>query len=134
MKSAGILMLLVTLLTQVALASVSQAQGDEEILTLRAEARWNALIEGGYDRAYQFETPAYRAAFSPRIFRTRLGQAAVWTSAKVTRVDIEGDRATVRIFIEYEALGANGVPYRNGRPIDENWLRVNGEWWHSSKD
>ena len=105
---------------------------DEERVAARAQERWDALVDGSFDGAYQLESPALRAAYSSRAYRGRFGQQMRWTAAEVAEVDLDGDRANVRVMVSYFTLGPDGRPLENERPIFETWVREGGEWWHSS--
>ncbi|MBC9070387.1 hypothetical protein IAI53_00220 [Thauera sp. CAU 1555] len=115
-----------------ACATTSVQQTDEERIAARAQQRWDALVDGAAERAYEFETPAYRETHSLKLFRSRLGSAVSFIGAEVKEVVVDGDVADVRIFMAYHTLGADGSLIRVDRPVRESWVRAGGEWWHSS--
>lgn len=110
------------------------SEADEAQLKERVLARWQALIKGDFDVAYQFETPAYRAIYTPSQFRYQFGNQIFWRMANV--MDIHYDNTIVaRVHVE--------VAYRYAEPekrlealsdtqgISEIWLKKEGQWWHN---
>jgi hypothetical protein len=103
-------------------------------LAQRAQARWEAISAGDYEKAYEFETPAYRSVFSIQQYRGRFGNAVVWKSARVlaTQYD-ESHMASVSVAVEYEALVSLAGSMRNVRVMAEKWLYSDGAWWYISQ-
>ena len=115
-------------------ASSRASEADEAQLKERVLARWQALIKGDFDVAYQFETPAYRAIYTLSQFRYQFGNQIFWRMANV--MDIHYDNTIVaRVHVE--------VAYRYAEPekrlealsdtqgISEIWLKKEGQWWHN---
>jgi len=114
---------------QQAVADVST--DDEAILRERAEARWQALIEGDFDSAYTFEAPSFREVYPLKAYRGRFGRAIAWTDAKVTKIAFEGDdTAQLRVMVEYKILDPAGQVMYGQSPLEESWIRSEDQWWH----
>lgn len=113
-------------------AQSGAAQDATEVLAERALARWEALIEGDFARAYGLESPAYREATPLRLYTSRIGSQLRWDRVEILEVlpDPEGDAATVRLLVEYTAMDPVGGVIQGQRPVDERWIRTGGEWWH----
>lgn len=114
--------------------AVQVGKTDEAVLIDRAEARWAALIEADFARAYEFESPAYRDVHTLRMFVSQFGGAVGWTAAEVLGVasDASGEAASVKVLISYQAMDAGGGVMDGQRPVDERWVRTGGEWWHAN--
>lgn len=112
-----------------------KADDPSQVLTQRAQARWQALIEGDFAKAYGFETPAYRQATPLRLYTSRFGSQLRWDKAEVMEVlpDPDGETAVVRVMIFYTAMDAVGGVINGERPVDESWVRTGGDWWHIDK-
>jgi predicted lipid-binding transport protein (Tim44 family) len=108
-------------------------QRAESAIAERAQARWDALIEGDFKKAYQYETPGYRAVFSERAFESRFGKNVRWQEAKVRAVTLDGDTAEVRVLVEYQSVTSTGQVVDGVRPLWERWQLVDGEWWFSNR-
>lgn len=118
--------------------ALDPAQGwterNERQLASRVQARWDAVIAGDYDKAYAFETPAYRSVFSIQQYRARFGDAVTWKSARVlsSKYD-ESHMASVSVAVEYEAVVSLAGNMRSVRVMSEKWLYSDGAWWYISQ-
>lgn len=123
----------VPFLVLIGCAGVGGSHGDpKQVLTQRAGERWAALIDGDFAKAYAFETPAYRQATPLRLYSSRFGSALRWDKAEVIEVipDPAGETAVVRVMISYTTMDPGGGVLRSERPVDENWVKTGGDWWH----
>lgn len=127
----SMLALVMLLLLLAACSAVPPAQTDEQRIAERAKERWDALIDARLEAAFGYETPAYRKAHALRMYRARFGSAVTFTSAEVTRVEVEGDRARVMVLVGYATVSPSGDVLRIDRPVREVWVRSGDEWWHS---
>jgi hypothetical protein len=101
----------------------------EDIVRQRATARWQALIAGDVEKAYQFLQPAYRAVRDLKFYRgTIAGGAAQWKDVDVIGVECKADACSARIRIGYVLLGKR---YSEGLAThyDEKWISEKGDWW-----
>ncbi|MEA3638340.1 MAG: hypothetical protein VBE63_00165 [Lamprobacter sp.] len=104
----------------------------EQHLSDRVEARWAALAEGDFAKAYEYETPGYRDTVTPQQYPSQFGRAVRWIGAEVLHLDVSetGDRAEVKVLLEYEARTPVGDTYTNRRPLNERWIASEGDWWY----
>jgi hypothetical protein len=105
---------------------------DEDGLRERVQARWNAVINGEFTKAYAFETPEFRNAIEPADYAFRLGRASVrWhlASLKELRYD-RADQADAVMTIEYSFAisGGDGLATTSG-DFPERWVFLDGNWW-----
>jgi hypothetical protein len=107
---------------------------DEQVLSLRAEARWKHLIAGEFRRAYEYLTPGARAVTTPEAYEARFASRQVdWKAARVVGVACpEEERCVVSVSVDYTLLGGlRGVgPLDAGQHIEETWLKLDGRWFH----
>lgn len=115
-------------------AKKAEPRTAQAALTERAEARWAALIQADFARAYEFESPAYRDVHTLRMFVSQFGGAVGWSAAKVLEItpDASGEAAKVKVLISYQMMDAVGGVMDGQRPVDERWVRTGGEWWHTN--
>lgn len=105
----------------------------DKALATRVEARWQAMIDKDFAKAYQFTLPSYRETNSLDQFKGRFGEAVTWRTAKVVSLQYSGTE-TVRLSIELEV---EYVPSWGGdkqtalTQVDETWLSREGSWWLS---
>jgi hypothetical protein len=111
--------------------AASRAKDSGEIVSERAEARWDALIKRDFEAAYEFQSPAYREVYDHKRFRQNFGNAVAWKAARVVDVSINDQLAKVVMEITYSVPlpGAGGV-YEGTQKINEKWIMENESWWH----
>ncbi len=106
----------------------------EEAVRARAQARWNAMLAGDLQQAYQFLSPASRAVMSFENFRARFGAMASWKSAEVFKVTCEQpDHCLATIKVTYQPLLPRGSIGTIETSVDEVWLLESGQWWLPQK-
>jgi hypothetical protein len=102
----------------------------EETVRQRAQARWDALLAGKFDQAYQFLSPASRAVLSPERYRGSFGGAAAWKAVRVESVSCtQPDRCIASIKVTYEPNLRRGRLGTIDTSVEETWLLDAGQWW-----
>lgn len=112
--------------------SSSEASAGLDDLKQRVLARWAALIDRDYHRAYQYASPAYRAVFTAKDFAARTGGTKInWQRVEIVSVKTETEEAAkveIRMFAEaFLADTEKSVPVVT--VFSESWIRSAGEWW-----
>ena len=113
-------------------ASSGVSEADEAQLKERVLARWQALIKRDFEAAYSFETPAYRAIYTPRQFMGQQGGQVGWRTAKVKEIRYDDPvvaRVAVEITYRYAEPGEGGQVFDLNGNVSETWLRQDGQWW-----
>lgn len=105
----------------------------ENRLAERAEQRWQALIAGDFDQAYEYETPGYRSVYSMKAFQNRFGRHIRWQDVTIQSVSVSDDVAEVQVMIAFKTLTPEGRVIEGLQPVRERWQLVGGEWWFSSR-
>lgn len=106
----------------------------EDQVRQRATERWQALVKGEFIRAYEYNTPGFKAVVTPDGFRNRFGGAVVWVSAEVVRVTCEDANkcvATIKLAFKPSLSIRTKEPLINH--FDETWLLDKGKWWFFQK-
>lgn len=114
-------------------ASPMVNEADEALLKERVLARWQALIKGDFEAAYQFETPAYRAIFTPSQFRYQFGNQTLWRLANVMNIHYDDPivaRVQVEVAYRYVEPDKSREMLNLTHQVGEIWLRKEGQWWH----
>ena len=110
---------------------IAEQQTPEERVADRAQERRMAMIDGDFEKAYEYLSPGYRANTSLNAWKGRFGGAVNWTDAEVRSVECEDDDAcTATVLLSYRVSMPQGGDREGRRPFDEQWVRSEGEWWH----
>lgn len=100
---------------------------------VRAEERWDRLVEGDFAAAYGYLSPGYRSSVSSVNYQRRMLLSRVtWKDAQVKDTECTEDTCKVRISLDYLLVkpvpGVDRLP--RTRDIEEDWILVDGEWFH----
>lgn len=107
----------------------------EKILIERAEKRWAALINRDFAKAYEFQSPSYRAVSSLQQFSGGFGSFVAWSGAKAESVRYDSPVvATVVVRVEYGASLPGNQGYASVRYLHEKWVYSDANWWFTAKD
>lgn len=99
----------------------------EEIVRERSQARLDALLAKDIETAWGYTTPSYRERTpQPRLYYALMGGSVNWTQARVEKVECAEDACDVITMISYKL---KKPPIENTRPLEERWIKVDGEWW-----
>jgi len=98
----------------------------------RAQARWDLLVSGHPDRAWDLLSPSSRELQTREQYAAVVGNRPVrWLGGEVIGKKCDGDSCTVAVKVRYKAE----IPQSNAGPIesiaylDERWIRSDGEWF-----
>jgi hypothetical protein len=103
------------------LSADSSPEQKQKVVAEKAQARWDALVKGDVDAAYQFlsvgsktETPlaTYKAKIKP----------GLWRAAKVDKIDCEREICKVTVLVTYDYKMMKGIQ----TPVPETWIVENG--------
>ena len=98
----------------------------EEIVRERSQARLDALLARNIEAAWRYTTPSYRARADHRVYFPLVAGSLNWTQAHVDSVLCTEDACDVTTMISYKL---KKPPIENTRPLEERWIKVDGEWW-----
>jgi hypothetical protein len=103
----------------------------EEVVAERAQARWDALIAGDWEKAYSFASPSFRAVADLDRFRMKLGDGGGWQGAEVKKVECEADvcQATVGIKFKPPFQMRNAFEQPLETHYRERWILEDENWW-----
>ena len=97
----------------------------EQVVRDRAQARWNALVQGDTKVAYEHFSPGTRSTMTLADFVASI-RVGFWKAVTVDKVECNSpDRCEVFATIEYEHQGT-----RVKTPNREVWIREGSNWWY----
>lgn len=114
--------------------SVLDTRPSEEIVSDRAQARLDRLLEGDFEGAMAFTTPGYRSTADVGHYKTQWAGVAMWTAASVKQVGcgnetVDTDLCNVVVLVTYKPVGQDPLTVN----LPEQWLRVEGKWYQYQK-
>jgi len=107
---------------------------DAETIEQSTVNRWTQVIEGNYQEAYDYLSPAYREVESLNAYMLRLETAKLkvkWVAAKFLSKDCSEDACTIKVDLEYKytfpqrAMGEIQL----STEVIENWIKLDGRWY-----
>ncbi len=116
--------------------ALNEPKTPETIVAKRAQARWDALIKGDLETAYQYLSPGYRKAKSFERYKRGIFGVGVWQAAKVDKVACEQpDVCKVTVLVTTRlALPRIGTSMESTTPVYERWIRDEQGWWHVPRE
>lgn len=112
----------------------SLVSGPEDKVKALATQRWQYLVEGDFDKAYEMATPGFRKVRNLRDYRVRKSAVPVkWVAAEVLRVECspaeKPTKCVARIKLDSTPVVPSGFKGVLSSGIDETWLFEDGHWW-----
>lgn len=124
--------LLLVLSAVVLIAACTESRDPVEIVTEKAQARWDALVARDFAAAREYYTPGFRETTPEIDYRFDMDRRPVrWESAEVLGVECEENRCSAEVLVGYRIPSAPGNINNlgNSRPITEEWVEIDGDWW-----
>jgi hypothetical protein len=109
-------------------ASISADSSPEvrqKLVAERAEARWQTLIKGDVEGAYQYLSAGSKAGTSLTAYKKTV-KPGIWRKAKVDKVDCEAEICKVQLTITYDYRNMHGIE----TILPETWIIENGSAWY----
>jgi hypothetical protein len=115
-------------------------EDDKADLLKRVTERWHFVVKKDFASTYSYTTPKYREVFSKALYVNKFsyGVDLRLTGVEVLNYDAQAAVASVAVgvmsrpakltSVASNALGA--LPLT----VNEKWIFVDGQWWHSAKD
>lgn len=111
-------------------AGLASSAPPEQVVRQLATQRWQALLAGDFDKAYEFATPSYRQIKSAGTYRLqKQAQLVKWISAEVVGAKCDGPKCDLFYKLEFKPM----VPMRFDGTLfsgnSEVWVFEGGQWW-----
>ena len=106
----------------------------ESGIKTRVNEYWGYKIKKDFEKSYLYESPEYRQKITLSKYQQSFGPGVEWLSAKVEKVEVKKDQATVRVKIGYRWTMVPVGP-KDGftGTVTETWRMVDGTWYHVKK-
>lgn len=104
----------------------SPPEAKQKVVAERAQARWELLIKGDVEGAYQYLSAGSKAATPLGLYKGKI-KPGMWRGAKVDKVDCEAEICKVQMLITYDFRAARGGTMKGiETPVPETWIIENG--------
>jgi hypothetical protein len=104
----------------------SPPEAKQKLVAERAQARWELLIKGDVDGAYQYLSAGSKAATPLGLYKGKI-KPGLWRGAKVDKVDCEAEICKVQMLITYDFRTARAGAMKGiETPVPETWIIENG--------
>ena len=110
------------------LSADTPAEAKQDAVAARAKARWDALIKADITSAYGYLSPATRATVPLDVYKAK-HKLGLYRSAKVEKVECQGEACTVHLTIVYDYKQFKGVT----TPLSERWIITQGQAWFAEQ-
>ena len=107
------------------LSADSAAEQKQKVVAEKAQARWNVLIKGDVEAAYQFLSTGSKAATSVAAYKAKI-KPGLWREAKVGKIECEAEICKVMMLVTYDTRRMRGIE----TPVDETWIIESGSAWY----
>ena len=105
--------------------------GVPESLQQRAQERWQLLVAGEPDKAYEFLSPGYRSTVTKQDYGRKAHQSRIkWTAARWRDGHCaQDDACSVRMEVQYAVSMPSAGDVPSQTLLTESWLKVDGQWY-----
>jgi len=115
-------------------ATLGEPETPEQIISKRAQTRWDDTIAGKTEDAYNLTAPSYRTLVDYKRYRAKFGGGGVIKqSARVNRVyctSVAACKAVIEIdYVMPLIQGAGLALTPSTSAYEENWVLEDGQWW-----
>jgi len=113
------------------LLGCTESQRPEDVVHQLSEARWQAMMEADYKKAWDYLAPGFRKRVPLDAYTLRFAGKTRWTGARIVKVACEDVRCEVDVDADYHYVGNASFAAHDGQQdIKEVWIQTDGHWWH----
>lgn len=94
-------------------------------VTKRAQARWDALLNGDVPAAYQFLSPASRQIISLEQYQQKVNPSS-YRAIKFRNVSCSEQTCQINLWLTFDHRLMKGIE----TPVGETWVLENGQAWY----
>jgi hypothetical protein len=102
----------------------SPPEAKKDAVATRALGRWDALIKGDLDAAYNYLSPASRETMPLDVYKAK-HKTGMYRAIQVDAVDCEAEVCTVTLSLTFDYKRTKGIKM----PLVEKWLISGGKAW-----
>lgn len=120
-------------------APKASAAAAVEGVEARAQRRWDLLVAGKADEAWEFFSPGYREIKSRETYAADIAVRPVhWTRATVKKSQCPAGESIcdveVEVFFKMESTLPGVGTLESSSPVAERWIETDGNWYFVPKE
>jgi hypothetical protein len=119
-------------------ACASSPELSMETLEQRVQGRWDVVIAGDYQAAYQYFSPGLRQSVSyENYLRSVVARTVRWTDGQfkeILKCDESVCKVQTTIHYEVSGLVPGGGAFKSVRVVIEDWIQVDETWYFVPPD
>jgi hypothetical protein len=112
---------------------VASAKGGTSEIDKRAVERWDLLITGKPEKAYDFLSPGYKKTKTRDDYAAEMGNRPVhWSKVQFLGKDCDESVCHVRLLVDF-TINVNIGSAHEASSVDvikEDWLNLDGHWYY----
>lgn len=108
-----------------ATAAPTTPEARQALVRQRAAARWDLLIKGDFDGAYQYMSPGSRDTTTLDRYKANIRRDS-FRSVKMESVACDGEACTVKLMLTYDHPKMKGIT----TPVVESWIVDGAQAWY----
>lgn len=135
--ASGLAIILSVLILSACSGQASHSGDPGKVVVERAQNRWDTLLAGDYESAYEYYSPGYRSKTSLLDFAISIRTRRVhWTSAEYMDHSCNENACTVKFRVGFVVKQpVQGMEkWESGSAIEDKWIKTEGQWWYLPKN
>lgn len=100
-------------------------EGKQALVKQRAAARWDLLIKGDFDGAYEYMSPDSKDTITKDRYKANIRRDA-FRSIDIKSVACDGDACQVSLVLTYDHPKMKGL----ATPVNESWIVDGAQAWY----
>ena len=108
-----------------AVAAPATPEARQALVQQRATARWDLLIKGDFDGAYEYMSPGSRETTTVERYKANIRRDA-FRSIRIDSVACDGDACTVKLMLTYDHPKMKGIV----TSVVERWIVDGSQAWY----
>lgn len=132
LPAALILIFLFSAMTGCAHFLPGHGMSSEEMLLKRAREYWNARLLNDLATAYKMESAALPGGWLKPFDMAAFGAGLKLLKVEVTDAVVEGEKGIVTVKADVRVLSMRGMGSFHGSTTKDQWVMIDGEWYHKT--
>jgi hypothetical protein len=104
-------------------------EAKQALVTKRINARWDALIRGDMDGAYEFMSAGSQEAMSLKLYKAKI-KPGMWRAVRIDGMECGTEICQVKMTLTYDHQRMKGIQ----TPFQETWILEKGNAWFVYRD